>query len=275
MGFRNSLEWQLGSVKSKAIAYLTHGSFLTGQRERYVTVYPFANMIINGSLAKKHPAFSNFKKNEVFIFCNYRPRGDYRPDLLAFTSKGDVFLVEGKQRKSRSESAALDDLKKGIDELKRYLHELSDFSQESSQSPYECWESVFRNCYVRKEKHGFPELKSFISVSLRMHGEKEIHDLFKIINDNLIHRRILFGLAINDSDDIEPFFPFDAYDLMPLKEIEYKTNPKDGVRKSGYYNIEETKIRDIIKKEWDERLGQLFIFRIDKGKSNFRLLDPV
>jgi hypothetical protein len=33
-GFKNSLEWQIGSVKSEAVAILTHGSFLTGQREQ-------------------------------------------------------------------------------------------------------------------------------------------------------------------------------------------------------------------------------------------------
>ncbi len=98
MGFKNSLEWQLGSVKSEAIAFLTHGSFLTGQRERYVTVYPFAKMIVNGRLAD-NPFFPNFQENEVFVFCNFRPKRDCRPDLLAFSSKGDIFLAEGNQCK--------------------------------------------------------------------------------------------------------------------------------------------------------------------------------
>ena len=272
MGFKNSLEWQLESVKSEAIAFLTHGSFLTGQRERYVTVYPFADMIVNGRLAD-NPFFPNFQKNEVFVFCNCRPKIDCRPDLLAFSLKGDIFLAEGKQRKRDNEKDALETLKKGMRELKRYSCLLKEFSQEYSQDPYQGWRSVYRKCYVEDKKHGFPELDKFISAATTLRSPNEIRDLFRRINDNFMHSKILFGLAFNDPEDVEPFFCLDAYDLMPPTTIKYKTNPSQGVENLGYLKINNEKIYNAMKQEW-KSFGRLFLFGIDKNENKFRPLVP-
>lgn len=274
MGYKNSLEWQIGSVKYESIAFLTHGSFLTGQRERYLTVYPFANMILNGCLAN-NSSFQNFKRGEVFIFCNYRPKGDCRPDLLAFSSKGDVFLVEGKQRRKGDEVKALKNIETGAGELLNYLYLLNEFSKESSPAPYESWESVYSRCYVNIEKHGFPELDKFISNAISIYGIDKINDLFKEINENISQRKILFGLAFNDPDDVESFFSLDSFDLMPRSIIEYKTNPKEGVRKLGYSKIDDRKIYQAAEHKWDKRLGQLFLFGIDKEQDNFRILNSI
>jgi len=274
VGFKNSLEWQIGSVKSEAIAYLTHGSFLKGQRERYLTVYPFANMILNGRLAD-NPFFSSFQKNEVFIFCNFRPKGDCRPDLLAFSSKGDVFLVEGKQRRQDNEASALENLRSGIKELEDYFHLLSEFSRESRRAPYEHWLSVYNDCYVKNPKHGFPELGKFVSKSLSNGCSDDIHDLFKKITDNISQRNILFGLAFNDPDDNESYFPLDSFDLMPETVIKYIPNPKEGIRKYGYSRIESGKICRVMRQRWDSRLGKLFVFGVDRQLDSFRILDKI
>jgi len=178
VGFQNSLEWQLGSVKSKAIAFLTHGSFLTAERERYVTLFPFANMIVNGRLAD-NPFFANFQKNEVFVFCNFCPKRDCKPDLLAFSSKGDILLVEGKRRQKNKGNHALRAVQKGLVELKIYSQLLTEFCREYAQDPYRGWESVYRNCYVKDEKHGFPELGSFVSSAITLRSPNEIRRLPK------------------------------------------------------------------------------------------------
>lgn len=273
MGFKNSLEWQLGSVKSEAIAFLTHGSFLTGQRERYVAIYPFANMILNGFL-KEYPLFSNFQQNKVFIFCNFRPRRDCRPDLLAFSLKGDVFLVEGKQRKRDKEKSALETLRTGLKELKDYYSLLRKFSRKAKNAPYEYWESVYRNCYIKMEKHGFSELDSFITGATILRGQKKIEELFNRINDNILKGRILFGLAFNDPIDVEPFFTLEAYNLMSPTTIKYKTNPKGGVKNLGFFEIENGKILNMVKQEWNKSLGPLFLFGINKNNESIRTLHP-
>lgn len=274
MGYKNSLEWQIRSVKSEAMAFLTHGSFLTGQRERYLTVYPFANMILNGRLSD-NPFFRNFQKDKVFIFCNFRPKGDCRPDLLAFSSKGDVLLVEGKQRRKGNEEKALENLREGINELKNYWLLLQQFARESSQSPFDCWEAVYNNCYVKNEKHGFPKLDTFASTAISLRGGVNIRDLFRKINDNFSSGNILFGLAFNDPDDVEPFSPLDRFDLMAPATIIYKPNPKEGVNKLGYIGIENRKIYNLAEQQWDKKLGQLFLFGIDKHKDSFRFLDTI
>ena len=84
-----------------------------------------------------------------------------------------------------------------------------------------------------------------------------------------MHGRILFGLAFNDPDDVEPFFPLDAYDLMPPTKIKYKSNPSQGVDNLGYFEIDTEKIYNGAKQDWDKSLGRLFLFGIDKNKDNF------
>lgn len=123
---------------------------------------------------------------------------------------------------------------------------MRDFSVESKHAPYESWESVFRNCYVKDKKHRFPELDTFISDALSLNNSDKIHDLFRKINDNLRKGNILFGLAFNDPDDIEPFFPLDTFDLMPQSKIKYKPNPQRGVKNLGYFEIENEKILNIV-----------------------------
>jgi len=274
VGFKNSLEWQIGAVKSEAIAYLTHGSFLTGQRERYLTVYPFANMILNGRLAYI-PLFSSFQKNEVIIFCNFRLKGDCRPDLFAFSSKGDVFLVEGKQRGHCNEAKALENLVEGMNELLDYFQLLNKFSKASRKAPYECYSSVYNNCYVKDSKHGFPELNKLVSNSISLQHNHDICDLFTKINDNISQGNIIFGLAFNDPDDCEPYFPLDSFNLMPEAVIKYKPNPKEGIRRYGYSRIESHKIRKEIQHGWDNRLGKLLAFGIDKQLESFRILEQI
>ena len=273
MGFKNSLEWRLGSVKSKAIAFLTHGSLLTDQRKRYVTVYPFADMIVNGRLAD-NPFFTNFRKNEIFVFCNFHPKRECKPDLLAFSSKGDIFLVEGMRRKKNKGNDALKTVKKALGTLKIYSRLLAEFCRDYGQDPYQGWKSAYHNCYVKDKKHGFPELGSFISSATTLRSPSEIRGLFRKINDNFRHGRILFGLAFNDPDDVEPFFPLDGYNLMPRTKIKYKTNPKGGVHSLGYCKIDTGKIYNVVKEEWEKKDGRLFLFGIDKKKDIFRLLDP-
>jgi hypothetical protein len=274
VGFKNSLEWQIDSVKSEAIAFLTHGSFLTGQRERYVTVYPFANLILNGFL-KENPLFSNFQQNKVFIFCNLRTSRDCRPDLLAFSLKGDVFLVEAKQRGRDTEESALKTIKTGLKELEDYYNGLQEFSRKAKNAPYELWESVYRNCYVKMEKHGFPELDSFITGATILRGQKKIEELFHRINDNILNGRILFGLAFNDPRDVEPFFTLEAYNLMSSKTIKYKTNPKRGVKNLGFFEIDNGKILNMVKQKWKKSLGTLFLFGINKNNERIRILPPI
>lgn len=272
MGFKNSLEWQIGSVKSESIAFLTHASFLTGQRERYLTVYPFAHIILNGRLAD-NPFFSSFQKGKVFIFCNFRPKPKRgRPDLLAFSSMGDVFLVEGKQRRRGNEALALKNLVTGVMELGKYLRLLREFSEKSKKAPYECWSLVYKNCYVKDLKHGFPELNKFVSNAISLEGYDNIRALFRKINDNVNQGNILFGLAFNDPDDQEPFFPLDSFHLMPKPK--YKPNPKGGVEKNGYSVIDNEKIYSTIGQRWDKKRGQFFLFGIDKSADSFRILDP-
>lgn len=272
MGFKNSLEWQIGSVKSEAIAFLTHGCFLTGQRERYLVVYPFANIILNGQLSN-NPSFSNFRKGEVFIFCNFRPYKACRPDLLAFSSKGDVFLIEGKQRANKNQSSALGILKEGVGELERYSRFLREFSNESNNDPYKYWSDVYYNCYVKNPKHGFPKLDAFVRNSISMQGMDEIKSLFRKINSNLGQGNILYGLAFNDHEDQESFFPLDSFDLM--SEVKYKSIPPKGIKKYGYNSIDAAKIYRIIDNIWNERLGQLFLFGIDKQLDTFRILERI
>jgi hypothetical protein len=273
MGFRNSLEWQIGSVKSEAIAFLTHGSFLTGQRERYVTVYPFAEIILNGHLTEI-PSLANFCKKEVFIFCNFRPLRNCRPDLLAFSSKGDVFLVEAKQYKGRSEKSALKNLITGIKELDSYSHLLKNYARESEGDPYNCWNADYKNCYVKDEKHGFPELDKFVTAATSLHEPKDQRALFRKINHNVVKGKIFYGLAFNDLSDEEPFFPLDSFELMPKTTIKYKTNSTDGVNNSGYFGIDNSKIFKIVKDEWDRSLGQLMLFGVNKKDNKLRILKP-
>jgi len=58
-------------------------------------------------------------------------------------------------RKYIGEAEALKNLRTGISELRTYRRLLFEFSKESNQTPYESWESVYRNGYVKDEKHGF------------------------------------------------------------------------------------------------------------------------
>jgi hypothetical protein len=194
--------------------------------------------------------------------------------LLAFSSRGDIFLVEGKQRKRDKENEALETLKNGLMELKRYSRRLREFCRESRQDPYQCWKAVYWNCYVKNKKHGFPELDGFISAATTLRGPNEIRDLFRRINDNFMHGRILFGLAFNGPEDIEPSFSLDAYGLMPPTKIKY-TTPMEGVKNLGYFEIDNGKIYKAVKQESGKSVGPLFLFGIDKNKHNFKLLDPI
>lgn len=244
--FKRSLEWRHGCIKSQKICFLPHEALFDGQRERYLVVYPFANMIIGGKLAKQG-LFPQFPKGNVLAYCNLRPaingKRDFRPDILAFTGQGDVLVIEGKLRRKSdgSDGAAVRRLSAAASQLADYATKLRQFAERSRSSPFQSWSEVHQRVYA--ELHGFPSLNAFIAKGLSLPAEA-VQGVVSRVNQSFIEGNVQYGLAFNGPPDLELNVP-------------------------GYDHIEADEIREVVQVRWDAKHGQLHLFMIDPYKKRY------
>jgi hypothetical protein len=241
--YKESLEWELECVKTRNIMFLPHGSLLNGQRERYLVVYPFVNMIVGGKLVQQH-FFFPFSKGDVLAYCNMRPvingKKDCRPDILAFTGNGDILIIEGKLRRicDGSDNSAVRRLSSAAAQLAEYAHKLKKFAEQSKRAPFQSWSEMHRAVYT--ELHGFPELAEFLTKGLSLRSE-DVVEVISRVNQSFIGGNVQYGLAFNGPWDQELNVP-------------------------GYDHINIHKIREVAQSTWDSKLGRLHLFMIDPYK---------
>ena len=248
--FKESPEWQMGCVKSKKICFLPHKSFHTGQRERYLVVYPLANMIVRGKLIPQ-TTFSSFSKDAVLAYCNLRPeingKKNFRPDILAFSTRGDVLIVEGKLRRKSDggDGRVVSKLSHAATELAGYASQLKKFARNARKNPFEIRSELHRTVY--SDIHGFPAMSQFISDGFSISSPVDQAKMIEKLNDAIAEGRAQYGLAFNGPPDKELNVP-------------------------GYNHIDTRKIEEAANAGWNRRLGTLHLFMIDPFKKRFKYL---
>lgn len=241
----------MGCVKSKKICFLPHKSLLTGQRERYLVVYPLADMIVRGKLDPQ-TTFSSFSEDKVLAYCNIRPEIDgqknFRPDILAFSTSGDVLIIEGKLRGKSygKDQRAVGQLSDAADQLACYASQLKKYAENARTNPFEIWRELHRTVYT--DIHGFPEMSKFISDGLSISSPVDQAKMIEKVNNAIVEGRVQYGLAFNGPPDKELNVP-------------------------GYNHIDTRKIEEAASAGWNRHLGTLHLFMIDPFKKHYKYLN--
>jgi len=261
-GYQKTLEWTLGCVQTNNIIYKHHGKLLTGQRERYIVVYPLSNMMIRGDLSKSQ-TFSSFKKDSVLVLCNFRIARKLRPDLLAISSRGDILVVEAKLRRKSdgTKTGPLKRLKDGSKELLEYALKLESFAKENIDNAYAKWNDLYHKCYT--EKLDYPSLYQTVLTSLSIASNDQPR-FFKNLNRSIANKNVKYALAFNGPRDQESYFGIHRED--------YDEIPKSGLDISGYDIISKKEIIESANSSWNNDFGELFLFMVNHLQSKFKML---
>jgi hypothetical protein len=237
------------------VCFLPHKQYLWGMRERHVVHYPFARMIAQGKLAEVEE-FSNFTKGSVLVLCNLRPeingKKNARPDIIALTNDGDIFIVECKIKgKSESDglkasiklSAAAGQLAFYAKQLKEYATKSLKVTSGSMDRLFEIWSDLHNNVY--SNIHGFPAVDDLLSACFSMSIDEQKNWVLKIFSA-LSKGEIQYALAFN--------------------------GPNDGDT-PGYDSISRKMINKNVFSSWDIPLKKLMLFSIDHNNECFEIID--
>jgi hypothetical protein len=245
--YKNTLEWELGCINTNNIAFKPHGALLTGQRERYTVVYPFANMIIDGHLAKLK-SFKKFRKSKVLVLCNMRFEKKLRPDLLAISAEAEILIIEAKLRRENGEAKALQRLTNGSKELSDYADRLKRFAAANVDNAYAAWTDRYYNSFTKG--FGFPSFYQSISSCMSLNSYDAQKYLINKLNNNILEGKVNYGLAFNGPNDQQ----------------------EKGVDLPGYVVFSKIEIMEAAEKGWRKDFGELFLFMIDHRKEQFKLI---
>jgi hypothetical protein len=252
--YKLSKEWQLGCINTEKICFLPHSDLETDERERLIVTYPFANWILQGHLAS-HPILSSFVKDQVMIFCNFKPNYPSKYpslDLIAFSHLGEVLIIESKRRTKsdgKSNLVALGKLKKAALQLSDYARAFVGLTSKFQGKAYTIWNDLHYNLYSRI--HGFPSLYRTMKLCFSIDGIEQQRSFIESINQSISENRVHYGLAFNESQD---------------HDLEYSIDVP------GYSDVSRDLTCDMSPPGWDSQNGELMLFAVDHMKSKARIL---